>query len=660
MPEDGRHRVVIENVRPEIDNGKFPIKRIREEKVTVQADVFADGHDKIHSVLKFRKSGKEKWNFVSMEPLVNDRWEGSFQVTELGEYEYTVEAWIDKFRTWQEDLKKKYDAGQKISVDLQIGMELIKAAKKRATGQDADELASLGKSLRNEENWQEAVSQATDVKATELMEKYPDQRLSTIYPRELKVSVERERALFSTWYEMFPRSTGDGTTHGTFEDAIKLLPDIAEMGFNVLYLPPIHPIGKTHRKGKNNAVTAGKDDPGSPWAIGAEAGGHKSVHPELGSDEDFEQFVTEAKTYGLDVALDIAFQCSPDHPWVKKYPEWFKWRPDGSVQYAENPPKKYEDILPINFETSDWQNLWDELYSVFDHWAQKGVRIFRVDNPHTKPFEFWQWVIGKLKSEYPGMIFLAEAFTRPKIMYRLAKAGFTQSYTYFTWRNTKREFTDYITELYRSNIREYFRPNFWPNTPDILPESLQYGGRPAFITRLVLAATLSSNYGIYGPAYELCVNDTLEGKEEYKDSEKYEIKDWKRTQEGNISDLVTKVNEIRSEHPALQQNWNLQFYDMSNEHILSYGKYNDDLSDMIFVAVNLDPYHTREGKVILPLEDLHIPEDQAYMVHELLTDTKMIWQGEDNYIDIDPDESPVKIYQIRRRLRRENDFDYFM
>ncbi len=407
-------------------------------------------------------------------------------------------------------------------------------------------------------------------------------------------------------------------------------------------------------------MTAGPGDPGSPWAIGAKQGGHKAIHPELGDIKDFEHFISQARDLGIDVALDVAFQCSPDHPYVEEHPGWFRWRPDGSVQFAENPPKKYEDILPINFETGDWEHLWEELQSVFEYWIDHGVTVFRVDNPHTKPFPFWQKVIGELKTKHPELIFLSEAFTRPKIMYRLAKLGFTQSYTYFTWRNTKREFTDYMTELYQSGVREFFRPNFWPNTPDILPESLQYGGRPVFISRVVLAATLSSNYGIYGPAYELCVNDALEGKEEYRDSEKYEIKDWDRDQPGNIKDLIRRINTIRRENPALQQNWNLQFYQVDNEHILCYGKVTDDLSNMIFVAVNLDPYHTREGKVWLPLNDLRIPEDQAYLVHELLSDEKFIWQGEDNYLELDPQESPAKIFSIRRRLRRENDFDYFM
>jgi len=660
MQNDGRKRVVISQVEPEIDGGKFPIKRIRDEQVEVYANIFSDGHEQINAQLKYRHIDSDDWNTTPLASLANDRWTASFHVAELGEYEYTVEAWIDHFLTWQQDIKKKLDDGQDVSVDLQIGADIMEEAIVRATGQNARELDALSTKLRNGDKQQVLVELATSPAVTELMHQYPDKRLASTYDKILKVTVDREKALFSSWYEMFPRSAGEGTEHGSFKDAQKLLPDIAEMGFDIIYLPPIHPIGRTHRKGKNNSTTAKEGDPGSPWAIGSEDGGHKAIHPKLGTMDDFEEFVRKAREFDIDIALDIAFQCSPDHPYVKKHPKWFKWRPDGSVQFAKKKKKKYEDILPINFESSDWENLWEELYSVIEFWVKHGVKVFRIDNPHTKPFGFWETTLGKLKSNYPELIFLSEAFTRPKMMYHLAKIGYTQSYTYFTWRNTKHEFIDYLTELYQTSVREFFRPNFWPNTPDILPESLQYGGRPAFIIRVVLAATLSSSYGIYGPAYELCENEALEGKEEYLNSEKYEIKDWDREQEGNIRDVITHLNKIRKEHPALQQNWNLQFYDIDNEHILCYGKVTDDLSDMIFVAINLDPYHTREGKVVLPLGDLNIPEDQAYLVHELFSDEKFIWQGNDNFIELNPKNSPAKIFNIRRRLRRENDFDYFM
>ncbi len=660
MTEHGRQRVIIENVVPEIDNGAFPIKRVEGETVQVQADIFADGHDQITAVLCYQRTNEQDWHELPMTILVNDRWSGEFSVESVGRYRYTIAAWIDHLTTWQQDLKKKFDAGQDVTVDLRIGAQLLTEAAIRASGEDADVLTGWSDQLNSPNSQSEAVSLALSDKLTLLTQQYPDRTLETGYDKELLVTVDRKKALFSTWYEFFPRSAGEGTKHGTFRDAENLLPEIADMGFDIVYLPPIHPIGETNRKGKNNSVAAEPGDPGSPWAIGSERGGHKAIHPELGERKDFERFLSKAQELGIDVAMDIAFQCSPDHPYVAEHPEWFRWRPDGSVQFAENPPKKYEDILPINFETADWEHLWEELQSIFEYWIEHGVQVFRVDNPHTKPFPFWQKVIGELKARYPELIFLSEAFTRPKIMYRLAKLGFTQSYTYFTWRNTRREFIDYMTELYQSGVREFFRPNFWPNTPDILPESLQYGGRPAFIIRLILAATLSSNYGIYGPAYELCVNEALEGKEEYRNSEKYEIKDWDRNQSGNIKDLISRVNAIRRENPALRQNWNLQFYRVDNEHILCYGKVTNDLSNMIFVAVNLDPYHAREGKVWLPLNDLQIPEDQAYLMHELLSDEKFIWQGEDNFIELDPAESPAKIFSIRRRLRRENDFDYFM
>lgn len=432
------------------------------------------------------------------------------------------------------------------------------------------------------------------------------------------------------------------------------------MGFDVLYLPPIHPIGKTNRKGKNNSPVAQPGDVGSPWAIGSEEGGHKSVHPQLGTIEDFVSLVNKAKEYNIEIALDLAFQCSPDHPYVREHPEWFKWRPDGTVQYAENPPKKYEDVLPLNFETENWRELWEELKSIVVFWIEKGVRIFRVDNPHTKPFRFWKWLIEEIKRDYPDVIFLSEAFTRPKVMYHLAKAGFTQSYTYFTWRNTKREFIEYLTELTQTEVREYFRPNFWPNTPDILPEHLQFGGRPAFMMRLVLAATLSSNYGIYGPVFELCVSEALPGKEEYLNSEKYEIRYWDWDQPGNLKDFIARVNRIRRENPALQTTWNLKFFEVDNEYILFYGKVNEDLSNIILVVVNLDPHHTQSGWVRVPISELGIEPNQPYLVHDLLSEDKYIWQGEYNYVELNPHVIPARIFRVRKRLRKETDFDYFM
>jgi starch synthase (maltosyl-transferring) len=432
------------------------------------------------------------------------------------------------------------------------------------------------------------------------------------------------------------------------------------MGFDVLYFPPIHPIGKTNRKGKNNATKINPDDVGSPWAIGSNDGGHKAIHPQLGTLEDFERLIARAKEVGMEIAMDLAFQCSPDHPYMKEHPEWFRWRPDGTIQFAENPPKKYEDIIPLNFETEKWQELWEELKSVVFFWIERGIRIFRVDNPHTKPFSFWEWLIGEIKREYPDAIFLSEAFTRPKVMVRLAKLGFTQSYTYFTWRNTKRELVEYLTELTQTEAKEYFRPNFWPNTPDILPEHLQYGGRPAFIIRLILAATLSSNYGIYGPAFELLENEAIPGKEEYLNAEKYEIKHWNWNQPGNLRDFVARVNQIRKENPVLQTTWNLHFYEVDNDYFLFYAKFSEDFSNLILVLVNLDCFHTQSGWVRVPIHELGIDARQPYLVHDLLSDDKFIWQGERNYVELNPQVLPANILRVRKRLKRETDFDYFL
>jgi starch synthase (maltosyl-transferring) len=461
---------------------------------------------------------------------------------------------------------------------------------------------------------------------------------------------------------MFPRSCAPAPgRHGTFKDCENMLPYVASMGFDVLYLPPIHPIGRTHRKGKNNAVISTASDPGSPWAIGAEAGGHKAILPELGKLEDFKSLVRKAEALGIEVALDLAFQCSPDHPYVKEHPQWFRRRPDGSVQYAENPPKKYEDIYPLDFTSDHWRELWQELLSVVQFWIDQGIRIFRVDNPHTKPLPFWQWLIDEIKKKNPDVIFLAEAFTRPRVMYRLAKLGFTQSYTYFTWRNTKPELTLYFTELTRSEAREYFRPNLWPNTPDILNEYLQFGGRPAFMVRLVLAATLGASYGIYGPAFELLEDRPREaGGEEYLNSEKYEIKNWNREKSDSLKEFIARVNRIRKENAALQSDHSLRFHEVDNEQIICYTKQSDDLANVIVAVVNLDPHHVQSGWVKIPIETLQLDSRESYQAHDLLTGARFLWHGERNYVELDPQTAPAHIFRIRRRIRREQDFDYFM
>lgn len=661
MHINGRKRVVIENVKPEIDSGRFPIKRVVGEKVVVTADIFADGHDAVWANVLYKYQNDNTWREIPMSFLENDRWQGEFIVEEMGIYTYTIEGGVDHFKTWQNDLKKKYDVNRDIKIELLIGIQHIQDILQRVPGDAKKKLLEYIDFLKKEENRRESVTIAVREELGNLIKKYPDKQSATNYGRKLTIVADRKKALFSAWYERFPRSCSpEAGKHGTFKDCENILPDIARMGFDVFYLPPIHPIGKTNRKGKNNSTVVNPDDVGSPWAIGSDEGGHKAVLPQLGTREDFERLLNKAKEYAIEIAIDLAFQCSPDHPYVKEHPEWFHWRPDGSVQYAENPPKKYEDVLPLNFETEQWQQLWDELKSVVVFWVERGVRIFRVDNPHTKPFFFWEWLIKEVKSKYPDVLFLSEAFTRPKVMYYLAKLGFTQSYTYFTWRNTKREFIEYITELVQTDVREYFRPNFWPNTPDILPEHLQYGGRPAFMIRLILAATLSSNYGIFGPAFELCVSEAIHGKEEYLNSEKYEVKHWEWDRPGNLKDFIAQVNRVRKENPALQTTENVQFYEVDNEYLIAYGKATEDFSNILLVVVNLDPYHNQSGWVRVPISKFGIDADQPYLVHDLLSDGKYIWHGENNYVELKPHDMPAHIFKVRKKLKRETDFDYFL
>jgi len=660
--KEGRKRVVIEGVSPEIDGGLFPVKRSAGEKVVVEADVFTDGHDLVSCLLLFRKEEDLKWEAVAMEPLVNDRWRASFRVGQLGRYRYTIEAWVDRFKTWRQDMKKRVDAGQAVAVDLRIGEQLIEEAAASGEGAEVEALRKRVAQIADTVDQKEKITIMLDEETAELMGVCSDRRFVTIYDKELTVVVEREKARFSTWYEMFPRSCpGKPGVHGTFRDCERILPYVASMGFDVLYFPPIHPIGVSHRKGRNNSPSAGKGEPGSPWAIGSEEGGHKAIHPELGNYDDFDRLVRKAREAGLEIALDLAFQCSPDHPYVKEHPEWFRWRPDGTLQYAENPPKKYEDIYPLNFETDQWKELFAELKGVVLFWVEKGIRIFRVDNPHTKPFLLWQWLIGEIKKDYPDVIFLSEAFTRPKVMYRLAKLGFSQSYTYFAWRNTKWEITQYFQELTGTQVKEFFRPNLWPNTPDILTEYLQTGGRQAFMTRLVLAATLGASYGIYGPAFELCVREPREfGGEEYQDSEKYEIKSWSIDDPSSLRDFIGRVNRIRRENTALQSDETLRFHESDSDQILCFSKHSEDFSNVILVLVNLDPHHSHGSWVNFPAEDLALNARRGFQVHDLLSDARFLWHGTKNYIEIDPRVSPAFVFKLRRRVRTERDFDYFM
>lgn len=658
--EKGKIRVVIEGVKPEVDDGRYPVKRVVGEVFVVEADIFSDGQDAIEAVLQYRKEGEAGWKEVSMEAVENDRWRGEFQLSQVCCYQYTLQAWVDHFKSWRQHLIKRVGAKQDVSVDILVGADLVEEASKRASKKDQDRLRDFIKGLRSGSS--ASIETALDENLSDLMGKYPDHQCSTSYDKELLVVVDREKARFSTWYEMFPRSCStEPGKHGTFKDCERFLRYVAAMGFDVLYLPPIHPIGRAHRKGKNNSLKAGPNDPGSPWAVGAKEGGHKAVHPQLGTILDFKRLVKKAKEFGIEIALDLAIQCTPDHPYVKEHPEWFHRRPDGTIQNAENPPKKYEDIYPLNFSTDAWRELWEEMTSVVLFWIDQGVRIFRVDNPHTKPFSFWEDFISGIRKDCPDVIFLAEAFTRPKVMYNLAKLGFSQSYTYFAWRNTKRELTQYFSEITRGEVREYFRPNLWPNTPDILTESLQSGGRAAFMTRLILAAMLGANYGIYGPAFELCESRPLEpGSEEYLDSEKYEIKHWNIKSPDSLRELIARVNRIRKENPALQSDWRLQFHPVDNERIVCFSKRTEDFKNIILAVVNLDPYHTQSGWLEVPLEFLGTESHQPYQVHDLLTGARYLWQGPRNYVEIKPHAIPAHIFRIEQPVRTERDFDFFM
>jgi starch synthase (maltosyl-transferring) len=664
LSTEGRSRVIIEGVKPEINCGRFPVKRTVGEKVVVEADIFVDGHDVLAGRLLHRREEEPVWQEAALEPLVNDRWRGSFVVSQLGRYRYTLHAWVDHFATWRRGLQRKIEADQDVSVEMLTGIELITQASQRATDADRQRLAEWVHTLRSTQGLGVAarLQLALDAELASLVALYPDRSFATAYGQELGVVVDREKARFSTWYEMFPRSCASQPgRHGTFKDCEARLPYIAKMGFDVLYLPPIHPIGRTHRKGRNNATAAQPGDPGSPWAIGAVEGGHKAVHPELGTLEDFRRFVAKAHEYDIEVALDLAYQCSPDHPYVREHPAWFRWRPDGTVQYAENPPKKYQDIYPFEFDTEDWQGLWEELKSIILFWIDQGVHIFRVDNPHTKPFHFWEWCIAEVKKRYPEVIFLSEAFTRPKVKYNLAKLGFTQSYTYFAWRNTKWELTQYFTELTQSEVREFFHPNVWPNTPDILTEFLQAGGRPAFILRLVLAATLGANYGIYGPAFELCEHAPREvGSEEYLDSEKYQLRHWDLERSDSLQEIIARVNRIRKENPALQSDWRLHFHNTDNEQLICYSKTTEDLTNIIVVVVNLNPSYTHAGWIDLDLERLGLDRERPYQVHDLIGDARYLWSGSRNYVEISPQVMPAHIFRVRRRVRQEQDFEYYL
>jgi starch synthase (maltosyl-transferring) len=644
-------RVVIEGVEPEVDGGRFAIKRTLGEEVRVRADIYADGHDSLGATLLYRPDGANAWVEVPMRLVNNDRWEASFRVEALGRYVYTIVAWVDAFGSWSADLQKRAEAGQDISVDVLIGAEIARVAADRARGVEAKKLAEAAARLKEsaKKDRDEVLGIARSTELALLMNSNRDRAADASYGQELAVVVDPEKARFSAWYEMFPRScTTDPKRHGTFRDCVDRLPYIAGMGFDVLYLPPIHPIGRVGRKGKNNSMTPLPDDTGSPWAIGAKEGGHKAIHPQLGTLDDLRALVANAERFGIDVALDIAFQCSPDHPYVKEHREWFRERPDGTVQYAENPPKKYQDIYPFNFDSKRAPELWEELKSVVEYWIEQGIHVFRVDNPHTKPFAFWEWMIAEVKREHPETIFLSEAFTRPKVMYQLAKLGFTQSYTYFAWKNTSREITEYFTELAEGGVLEYFRPNLWPNTPDILNEYLQKGGRSGFMIRLLLAGTLGASYGIYGPAFELCEGRPAgEGSEEYLHSEKYQIRLWDINNPNSLRDMITHLNRIRRASPALQKNTGLKFHPVDNLQMIAYSKVCEDPKDMILAVVNLDAHNRQAGWVNLELDAFRLGSEESFQVHDLLTDARYVWHGSRNFVDLNPAVLPAHIFRVQ-------------
>jgi starch synthase (maltosyl-transferring) len=660
LPQEGRCRAVVENVTPAVDGGRFAAKRVVGDTVEVEADCFTDGHDLVACVLRWRREEDREWNEVPMVALGNDRWRGAFVAETLGRYRYAVTAWVDHFLSWRHDFSRRIEA-EDIRIAALVGAELIEGAAARARSDDRKALMKHAARLRSGEEPAALRDAALDDALAALAMRYPDRQFATTFPVEFPLVVDPVLAGHSSWYEFFPRSCGpDASTHGTFADASKRLDYVALLGFDIVYLPPIHPIGRERRKGKNNTLTPVADDVGSPWAIGADEGGHKAIHPALGTLDDFRRFSARARELGLAVALDVAFQCAPDHPYVDEHPEWFRRRPDGSVQYAENPPKKYQDIYPFNFESAQWEPLWRELASVFTFWIGEGVKVFRVDNPHTKPFAFWEWAIGEIKREHPEVIFLSEAFTRPKVMHRLAKLGFTQSYTYFTWRTTRQELTDYFTELTSLPGRDYFRPNCWPNTPDILPEHLQIGGRPMFVARLVLAATLASNYGIYGPAFELLEHLPREpGSEEYLHSEKYQLRQWELDHKDSLAGLIARVNRARRDNPALQRDAGLVFIGSDNDDLICYAKVATAEFNVLIMVVNLDPHHVQSGWVTLDLAALGLDADQPFEVHDALTDARYVWSGARNYVELNPARVPAHIFRVRRHLHTERDFDNF-
>jgi starch synthase (maltosyl-transferring) len=648
-------RAVILAVRPEVDGGRYAVKRIIGERIDVEADLVADGHDVLRAVLLHQPPGAIGWEEVELVPAGNDLWRASFVASQLGRHAYTVIAWVDEFASWRHGFERKVQAGNDVSVELLEGALLVEAAADRVKDLRLTQHATV---LRGTRPISERIALALGNELAEAMKRAPDRSHAARYRANLELHVERPLAAASSWYELFPRSTGPEGKHGTLRDAEKMLDYVAELGFDIVYLPPIHPIGHAFRKGPDNSPVAGPDDPGSPWAIGGPEGGHTSVHPQLGTLADFDHFVGEAARRGLEVALDIAFQCSPDHPWVKQHPDWFKQRPDGSIQYAENPPKKYQDVYPFDFESRDWKQLWAALRDVFLFWCDHGVRVFRVDNPHTKPIPFWEWCLREVQAKFPDAIFLAEAFTRPKLMHSLAKSGYSQGYTYFTWRVTKYDLETYLRELVKEPVVDFYRPNFWPTTPDIFPDHLVTGGRAAFVQRVILAGTLGSNYGIYGPSYELMEHEPRPGVEELARNEKYQLRTWDLNRADSIRHVIARLNRIRRAHPALLDMRSLLFHPTDNELVTAYTKQSGDST--ILCVVNLDPHHSHRAWIDLDLEALGLSPEHTYQVHDLLSGSRFAWRGSRNFVELNPDQMPAHIFEVRRFARSENQFEYFL
>ena len=640
-------RVVIDYVSPQINNGDFPIKRVVNEIVNIDAHVLVDGHDVIAASILYKHENDATWSDVRMQHINNDDWQASFVVEKQGSYTYKVEGWVDHALNWQHGITRKIEDNQQVSSELLEGINYLKNVSKKATASEKRYLKQLQDIFGNEKNYDEAIAEATSEKLHHIFYQYPERHL-TNSSKEYQVYVDRLKARFSTWYEFFPRSaSAKESKHGTFKDCERLLPRVAKMGFDTLYFPPVHPIGEVNRKGKNNTTEALESDVGSTWGIGSKLGGHKDIHPELGTVDDFKSLVKQAKDLGIEVAMDYALQAASDHPWVKENPDWFKWRPDGTVQYAENPPKKYQDILPIYFESEDYKNLWKECLDVLMYWIDCGINIFRVDNPHTKPFYFWNWIISEVKQKHPDVLFLAEAFTRPKIMQQLAKQGYTQSYTYFTWRNSKHELIEYMEELTQTEQREYMRPNFWPNTPDINPFHLQGANESKHLQRYALAATLSSNIGLYGPVFEYMISDALPGKEEYLNSEKFQICYYNWTKENKLTTLIGRINKIRHENEAFQQTNNIKFCYIENDNLIAFYKWNDARTNEVLVIISLDPYYAQQGTVQLPLHDLGVQQGYQIQVKDLITGSSYNWDNEWNFVELHPT-LPFHIFSINK------------